>query len=312
MKKLVFILLALSFSLTAFSRTNEFIVYSLIAKRCERYMPENKMGECQETVMQMMDLLDYDVIFSTNETTDKGIPQSFVFVAFRKNLINLLENPATAKFLENLNIALNDYLLGTNETFNIWELSSSHYKSEFKSSQVIATLFQDISNAKLHLRYLEKAGIEGSETFKQNKNLLEKTIDTINMVVDYHPENFQKIFYPKGSIGTSLNRNLYHFYVPLHLSLALQKSSTDKHMTFIAPFLMTLTYEFITTSNDYRYILTDPERLDTTEHAWKLKDIYGGYCGASKGLGKKPAFNLSEMGELFNVSSYEAVTTLLK
>ena len=312
MKKLIFFLLAFLFSFTAFSRPNELLVYSLIAKRCERYLPESKMSACQETVIQMLELLDYDIIFSTKNNPPQVIPQAFVFVAFRNNLITLLGEAATGAYLESLNKGLNNFLLGTDENFNFWTLTLNHYQNELKSSQVIAALFQDISLAKLHLKYLDKAKIEGSVTFQKNKELLDKTIDTINLVVDYHPENFQKTFYPKHTSWGSLNRNLYHFYVPFHLSGAMQKKRIDKYISFIAPFLMTLTYEFITTSDDYRYILNDPERLDPADHAFKLKDIYAGYCGALRGIEKKPALNLSEMGELFNVSSYEAVTTLLK
>ena len=68
---------------------------SVIGARCSRYMPQPDKSPCLQAVSRMIQLLDYDVIFSDDkaappETKIKWTPRSFVFIAFKKNLIALL------------------------------------------------------------------------------------------------------------------------------------------------------------------------------------------------------------------------------
>lgn len=261
------------------SEDNRSNLFSLIAKRCEFYLPEDKLTDCQDAVSRMVKILNADVIVP-NLT-------SYVFVAFRNNFIELLSSEKTTNYLSDLQYEMNNYLIGSNQNFNLWELTLRHYKQPEQAAKIIATLFQDTSVAKLQLLYLDKAGIKGNELFKVNRDLLSKTIDTMNRLFDDSKSkiDFQPLFYPKYLRG-NLNRAIYHFYVPLYLSMNLKSAGVQKEMAFTAAFLLNLTYEFITTTSDYRYLLVDPEKLDSKQYEGKIKDIYAGYIGSAMGSEK--------------------------
>ena len=252
----------------------------------------------------MVTVLDTDVIIP-NLT-------SYIFVAFKNEYLELLSSDVTTKYLNILQNEVNDYLLGLNPNFNLWELTLAHYKQTELSSKVLAILFQDTSNAKLHLLYLEKARIKGNASFHINKDLLSKTIDTMNLLFDYTKvrRDFQPLFYPRSLKG-SLNRAIYHFYVMMYLSMRLRTLGVSKEMAYTASLLLNLTYEFITTTSDYRYLLVDPEKLDHREHDWKIKDIYAGYLGAAMGVERTTSKGLQFFNDSFAVSTKETVKAML-
>ncbi len=310
MKKVLitFFTLAVAFSLYGQSSSaprqsdldDNFILYSLIAKRCDRYMPVNILAECKESVSSMVKVLDPHLMFPDTN--------SFLFIAFKKNLIEVLSKRDTETYLNKLQSEMNQFLIGENQNFNLWDFTLKQYKRPELAAQMIATLFQDTTHAKLHLVYLEKADIRGGPVFIRNKELLSLTIDTMNSLFDYSKTNAH--FFPRN-IKANLNRSLYHFYVPLHLSLELKTQGTKKLMAFTAPFLMTLTYEFITATPDYRYVLRDPATLDPRKHEWKIRDIFAGYLGASMGVDKKITKEFKFLSDSFGVSTKNTVTALL-
>ena len=310
MKKVLitFFTLGLAFSLYGQSSSaprqsdldNNFILYSLIAKRCERYMPVNNLADCRDSISAMVKVLDPHLMFPDTN--------SFLFIAFKKNLIDVLSKENTEVYLNNLQNEMNRFLVGENQKFNLWDFTLKHYKLPELAAQMIATLFQDTTHAKLHLVYLDKADIRGGPVFIRNKELLSLTIDTMNSLFDYSSTNAH--FFPR-TINANLNRGLYHFYVPLHLSLQLKAKGTKKLMAFTAPFLMTLTYEFITTTPDYRYVLRDPATLDPRKHEWKIRDIFAGYLGASMGTDKKITKEFKFLTESFGASTKTTVNALL-
>ena len=280
------------------------LLSSLIGKRCDNYLTKAKLAPCKEAVSQMVTVLD----------TGVRIPNltSYIFVAFKNDYIKLLSSDITTKYLNNLQKEMNDYLLGINPNFNLWEVTLAHYKKTELSSKVLAILFQDTSSAKLHLLYLEKARIQGNPSFYVNKDLLSKTIDTMNLMFDYTKigRYFQPLFYPRSLKG-SLNRAIYHFYVPMYLSMKLKTLGVSKEMAYTAALLLNLTYEFITTTSDYRYLLVDPERLDHREHEWKIKDIYAGYLGAAMGIERTTSKELQFFNDSFAISTKETVKAML-
>lgn len=294
-------------------QTNNFIFYTLIAKRCQRYMAPSDAFSCKEAVAEMIDLLDTDLLLpnsSINPESSIEGPKAFLFVAFKNNLIEQLSAPETTAYLKQLQIELNKYLTRETEEFNLWNNTLKFFHSTEKSAQVIATLFQDTSQSMLHVNYLERARIEGKHNFKQNKESLRATIEILNMVLEYQENNHLKLLYP-ADMKESLNKNLYHFYVPYYLSMALEKSSVNKSMAYVAPMLMTLTYEFITASSDYRYVYKDPETLDPSQHGWKIKDILAGHLGASRGSRKKNIKTLMFLNGSFAQSTEKTVKALL-
>ena len=237
-------------------------------------------------------------------------PQAFIFIAFKTTLIDLLGKESTTVYLNDVLEKLNRYLTSESREVNLWNLTLAHYTSEKQAAKVIAALFQDTSAAKLHLTYLERSERQTSEVYKTNKALLERTIDNINMVLDYNPDSFQELLYPEG-IQKPLNRNLYHFYVPMYLGHALMDQGASSEMAYVAPMMMTLTYEFVTAAPDYRYIFSDPAKLDPKVHEWKIKDIYAGHQGAAMAVGKKNVKSLDFLKSGFATSVAKTVKAML-
>ncbi len=328
---MILLAIALSFSAygrnssTAASRSNGLIkflvsypglrnmgLYSLLATRCTRYADFGEKATCRNAVEKEIQILDIDVIYTKSAGAQIGTPDGFVFVAFKKSFYELLSQPRTTLFLIDLEKKLNLYFQHQLTELNIWEVALSHYKTPLEASKALAILFQDTSIKKLHLAYLDMAGMKGNKYFDENKAHLTRSIDTINLILDYSESSYRELFYPKV-IQETLNRNIYHFYVPLYLSLALMKNGVDRKSAFIAPFMLTLTYEFITAADDYRYLIWDPSHLDPRKHEWKMKDIYGGYSGTIFGTrNTKAPVSLEIMKQTFARSTEEAVSLLLR
>lgn len=291
----------------------DFALGSVIGSRCSTYLPADQKRSCKDAVKKMIVLLDYDVIFSDDKTPpstdDTWNPRSFVFVAFKQNLIGLLSNPKTSAYLHDLNQQLYKYLVGEKTSLNVWDVTKAHYKSDYMTAQVIATLFQDTSMMKLHIAYLERARVTGTVNFEPTKELLSRVIDTINLILDASEENYRELFYPH-EIQKDLNRNIYHFYVPLYLAKALEREGTKKEDAYLASLMLNLAYEFVTQSKDYRYLFKDPEVI-TTPHT--IKDIYGGYCGSNIGVrGMKFMQNYEAVKANFERSVPDAVEMLIR
>jgi hypothetical protein len=289
----------------------EAALYSLLENRCARYMKDSELESCQEAVDQKITLLDFDILI-----TDKMSPHSFVFIAFKKDFLTLLSDQKTENYLKLMKSELSGFISGRKKTLpNLWEISLRFYGSEFEASRSLAVLFQDVSPVKLHLAYLEKSGVRGNSVFfDPNRLLLEHTINQMNLVLDNNRDNFQVLFYPRR-VQTKLQRTIYHFYVPTYLAHALKRKGVPARFAFIAPLMMTLTYEFVTAAPDDRYLLEDPKRLALGRSAdqWKILDIFGGFLGASFGSGRlNPAFSLEEVKKAFDVSTASGVELLLK
>jgi hypothetical protein len=290
----------------------EIALYTLLEDRCARYLNNAEEESCFEAVDQKITLLDFDILLGKDKKTpvllDKSNPGSFVFVAFKKDLLKLLSDQKTENYLRLINEEMSKFLTGQKRnTPNLWDLSLAFYGNEFEAARSLAVLFQDTSPVKLHLAFFEVSGQRSeSAYFDSNREILSRTIDTINMVLNANGENFQALFYPK-SAQSKLHGNIYHFYVPTYLSMALKKRGVPARFAFIAPLMMTLTYEFVTAGEDYRYLFADPE----TVSEWSMGDIFTGYNGASFGT-TRAALTFDEVKNAFSISTAKGVATLLK
>ena len=118
-------------------------------------------------------------------------------------------------------------------------------------------------------------------------------------------------FYPHP-LREHLNRNIYHFYVPLYLAMALEAEGRPRKYALAAPMMLTLTYEFVTMAQDYRYLMKDPARVGAKNNLHTLKDIFAGFSGANFGIGKIiPGSFFSRVSESFGHSTQEGVSLLL-
>lgn len=291
-----------------------FALYSVMNNRCTRYMSLGERAYCQQAIAQMIFDLDFDIVFLDDKSrplprSEKWSPSSFVFVAFKQNLLSLLSTTKTTAYLNDLNRSLNDYARGDLSEMNIWDLTLKHYKTEYFSAMVLATLFQDTSIMKLHIGYLDRMQAPQGVNFQTNKELLSQIINTINLILDSSEDHYRELFYPK-EIQKDLNRNIYHFYVPLYLSMLLNRNGIPKNKAFSAVLMLTLTYEFVTAADDYRYLFQDPTRISDVQ---KIKDIFGGYCGSSLGA-KGPNFfkSFEAIRAAFERSTEDGVYLLLR
>lgn len=298
----------------------EVALYTVLENRCDRYMKNSEKESCFEAIDQKITLLDFDILLGDDKKTpvllDNTNPTSFVFVAFKKDFLRLLSDGRTDQYLRTINEELSKFLSGQKkEVPNVWDLTVKYYGSEFEAARAMAVLFQDTSSVKLHLAYLEMSGARGTTpAFDPNREFLGRTIDTMNMVLDATGENFQALFYPKN-VPASLHRTIYHFFVPNYLSMALEKKGVPKRFAFIAPFMMTISYEFVTAAQDFRYLFSDPERLVMGDLGddWKVGDIYTGYSGVSFGTRQmEKIVPLDQVRRAFNTSTYQGVQLLLK
>lgn len=289
----------------------DLVLYSLLAKRCTTYLPSTDQKKCQDSVSEMIRLLDSNILFPTADTelAKAYQPQAFLFVAFKKNLIEILSAPSTTDYLNDLQVELNEYLLGNNTTLNLWDFTLKYYKTQAEAAKVLSALYQDTSLARLHLNFLERARIRGRLNFQENKELLGKLLETLNMITQNQSE-LQSLLFPKNT-KPSLNKNMYHFYVPLYLAQALKTQGRDSYMSYVAPMLMTLTYEFVTSASDYRYMYLDPKTLKSPKYAWKIKDIFAAHQGAAMGAGRKTMKDFSSIQEGFDVSTQSTVKAIL-
>lgn len=296
-----------------FPGAKQFAVYSLITNRCDRYLtPRARQKKCHQAVKKKIDLLDFDVLMPSTKGLDEN-PHSFIILSFKKNLFELLSNPNTTPYLEELQQELSHFLSsGRSHDFNLWALTLKHFSTDILAAKAIATLFQDTSPAKMHILYLEKTKARGNRYFQHNKEMLMRVIDTIHLVSDYAGDHFQRAFYPR-EISQKLNRAIYHFYVPLYLSLSLQQAGIDKEFSAIAPLMMTLSYEFISTSSDYTYLYSDPKSIDPSTHdgSHKLRDILGGYSGVTFATNTRRVKTFQELGKAFTSSTKNGVELLL-
>lgn len=286
------------------------VLYNLFAKRCTRYLPSTDHKKCQESVTQLIGLLDSDILFpeTQSELYEAYAPQAFLFVAFKKNLIDILSDPQTTEYLNDIQIELNNYALGENPDFNLWNFSQKFYGNSAKTIKVMSALYQDTSHARLHLNFLEKAKIRGRQNFTTNKELLQKFLESLTLIMEVRQESLHELLYPPGTQPT-LNKNMYHFYVPLYLSVALREKKIDPYFSYVAPMIMTLTYEFVTAASDYRYILNDPDVL--TGNEWKIRDIFAGHQGASLGAGRKTIKEYTFLKANFGMSVKNTVKAML-
>jgi hypothetical protein len=285
----------------------DLIIFSLIAKRCRRYLPLEHLS-CKDAVAVMLEELDTDVIFP-DEEKQLTAPGSFLFVAFKTYLIRFLSDKQTQNYLETLNREINDYLVGLSPSFNLWSSTLKFYKKEKLAAMAIATLFQDTTNARLHLAYLERTRTRTGLQFDKNLELLNLSISNLNTLMDLQDQKYIELFYPAKS-ADPINRNFYHFYVPLYLRHALKDLGISSKMSSVAPFMMTITYEFLTASDDYRFAFADPERL-TSSDIWKMKDIFAGYQGAYLGLTKSPLKSFKFIQGNFEVSTAKTIQSLI-
>jgi hypothetical protein len=286
------------------------IALSLVMNtRCDRYLAKESTA-CQESVTHQLRALDYDVLLnpdSTPQLLDQNNPKSFVFVAFKNQLKQLLNREDTNAYLQMINSKLTRFMTGEDPVpANLWTASVAFYGSEKFAITSLATLFQDTSINKLHLAWLERSNTRGNEFFTENKELLSRVIDTINFIMDSAESHYRTLFYPPSVQGL-INRNIYHFYVPYYVTMKLIEQGMKRTHALMGPLMLTLTYEFMTSAPDLRYVFQDPPKVSQQSKM----DIYGGYAGGRLGA-ERPLASFRDVSAAFDKGTTQGVAALLK
>lgn len=275
-------------------------LFVVMEERCYKYFPEAKAKVCALSSKKTLSLLDFDLILNDADT------RSFVFVAFQKEFLRLLGEKSTETYLNLINEKLNRFLTGEDRVpANLWETSVKYFGSKRLAALALAALFQDTSMRKLHLAWIDRKGIQGTPLFQQNKELLDRVIETVNFIMDSTDVEYRTLFYPEG-VSKIVNRNVYHFYVPLYLALGIEESGMKKEDAVLGPLMMTLSYEFITAAPDLRYLFADPAKVAEAS----LLDIFAGYAGGRTGV-TIPLMKFDQVKEAFAQSTKSGVTSLL-
>lgn len=281
-------------------------LFAVMSKRCERYLIVER-NSCEDAVNAMLKALDYDyIVLDKTEESPKWLPKSFVFTVFKKDLIQSLSEHRTTLFLKDIETSINLYLSERRE-FNLWTLSLQHYQSPLEASRALATLFQDTSPRKLHLGFLEHSRARGRMNFQSNKVQLARVIDLINQLYDFDSEASHVLYPP--FVKEDLNRNIYHYYVPFFIAQKLRYRELPQRQTFLGPLMMTLSYEFITTTRNLDFVFTDPQ---TITNFGTQKDIMAGYLGAFFGSFRQNPISFPELQVLLQRSTQEGVSLLIK
>jgi hypothetical protein len=323
--KMLFMILAISLSLQSFASEGAALrpnpdpflkliaripgvkqlgVYTIISQRCSRYLADKlERRACHSAVEKEVELLDFDF-------------NDVYFVAFKKHLLSLMSKSQTGDYLNKVQDELNRSLSGEKPMpKNLWQTSVEFYGDDFKAARSIAVLFQDTSIDRAHLGYLDHADIPKSKIFQENRELLERVLETMELIRSYSGNRFQEIFYP-SEVRNELSHAIYHFYVPLFLAKELKKSGTKPRYAMMAPTFMSLTYEFMSVIDPHSFeeFFKDPERLDpkTPEGASSITDILTGATGARFGVSENAKVkSYDEIGAAFSNSSAGAVKLLL-
>ena len=284
-----------------------FALHRLVALRCNRYLPKSESEACGETVLKMLRLLDFDIRFL--DSGAKNIP-AFVFVAFETTLIQQLNQESTGQYLEMLASKFEAQTYNPIRLFNLWDETLSFYENdELKAITTLAVLFQDTSEAQIHLEYLARRRVEGSRFFNPNVSRLARVIELMARLKEERPDMYNDLAYPAG-VGAKLNSTIYHYYVPWFLAAKLKSMGTTPRMAALAPMMLSATYEFITSGQDYSYVLFDPK---TVSQVGTVRDIYAGHSGAYRGSkSTQPAASLERTVQLFQQNTKSAMTELLK
>jgi hypothetical protein len=223
----------------------------------------------------MIQLLDFDVKFLRDQWSGEGPVPPFVFVAFKRQLLQRLNDPRTHDFLTALNAGLEHQERRSQAAHatNLW--SSTVHSFGAQAAGVLAILMQDTSAAPVHMEYLARHDSQEGRFFTPNLLLLGRALEQLHERREADPAAYARFVYPTDLPQTY--NNIYHFYVPWHLAEELVTRGHAPRYAAIAPFLLGVTYEFITAGADLRYLLADPATLSSQ---WKARDILAGHAGA--------------------------------
>ncbi len=170
-------------------------------------------------------------------------------VAFYDTLIKLIKDHRTWDYLSQLTKKLQK-VVDEGDEVNLYDFTLRYFKDKNKSIEVIAVLFQD-NSSNMHLDMI------WDKLRPHQQNILENISQKI-LVANSKLEFRKRIhFYPKIiAQEKKFLPNLYHFYVPLYLSLKLHEEAEDL-FAFSLPVLLTINYKYLDDVGIYESLRND-------------------------------------------------------
>lgn len=281
-------------------KTFSVLFWEMMARRCDHYTTflSSERLECKERATDLIAHFDLDLM----DGPDHQAAGAF----YSQRLIKWIQLPATSEYLLATASFLRDHA-GESHVVNLWEWTLRFTRDDPEQAlEWIALLFQDTSDAKIHVKYLRLR--EGANHLREVEALDQistqigatRTFDLFPTVVE-------------GANHFNLNRGLYHFYVMAYMAHQLHEHRPRSELNATIPFLINTTYEFFRNGlipglnevpSDFsrltpQMIFTglrsvilpeDPRPFDanSTDPAIQdaLHDIYLGYAGSIWGVGE--------------------------
>lgn len=261
----------------------------LLQERCAAYANWNLLSKreyfCEESVIEMMDLLDP---FQPKDDPDH-------VVAFPKQIGELVTNPAAFAYLRDLPAEI-DRSIQAGQLFSLWDFTLRRAGNEDRALKWIAVLFQD--NHPDENIVLEEARVgfgskKARKLTSRERKIWEDAITAVSFdrLAD-RSESSDSVFllvYPNVD-SAYFSTGMYHFYMAAHLARETQKARKSEtvpgiDMNGFAPFLLNAMYEMHSDIDPDRSPLKDARPFDANEKWHSLRDLYSGYVGALYGLG---------------------------
>lgn len=286
-------------------------LYQIMKSRCNRY--SHKKSNCNEAIASLVQALDFDMkILDSDGQVNPDKPwevEKFVFAAFKGIFIKLLNSKKIEDYLTNIRNTFNKDIQEVKQ-FNLWNYTLNYFDRDvYVSAGVIATLFQDTSNAVTHLEYIRNIMPNHSDQMEENLSILTDIIIKISLLEEDNNKLAKTILFPR-SINSTYLTSMYHFFVPYFLTQRLSRHfGISVFHSKEASMMLNLSYEFASSADDYSYIFKDPESLSLKDNQNKLQDIYTGYMAVNYATDEVFATtSFFELATAFSFSTYDAVT----
>ncbi len=265
-------------------------------------MPHH-LGSCLAAFDKMFSVLDFTYFMPSN------IVQGYS--AYISDFIDLLSEESTGRYL----LSLHKTWTENPASFNVWESTQQYYKEDPDLGlKMMTLLFQNMifDSNETFLSYYPKTQ-EKFEIFKENRTIL------INFLKNVR--NIKQVMRIKDveDLEPSVDR-VYHYFTPYYLAKKLKEAGVDDLWAASVPLFFNTSYEYykeinskdsIDLANTLAYFLSDsvddfstkyrqipqmisnslsvfddPKTLVGFEDMATLEDIYFGYAGVLRGIGR--------------------------
>jgi hypothetical protein len=203
-------------------------------------------------------------------------------VVFRRELLSWLRHPLTQHLLVNVQERLASLDVSA-QPYSLFESVEADLGRADLAISFLATLFQDISPGRAHLRWARAQNLNAIET--RNISELDAALDRLWLMVDSRSRRWTELtLFPRALADQrpqNWNGKMYHFYVPAHLASILLRAGLPSRIAVLAAHQFNLNYELLAQGTRGFLLLRDQPRLLSID---TQRDVMMGLEGALFGL----------------------------